>query len=62
MNLFILTHIICQDPFEWEIQGVFSSLEKATEVGKPGDQILPMALDVDYTNVFEFDNTTIPEK
>ena len=61
MPLYILIHIIDPNPesFDWEIQGVFSSVEKAAAVAKPGDQILPMDLDVDYTDVFEFDITHI---
>lgn len=60
MKIFILASIDKPSGPGWQVQGVFSSVEKARDIGKPGDQILPMELDVDYTDIFDFDNIYIP--
>lgn len=59
MKIFILASIDKPSGPGWQVQGVFSSVEKARDIGKPGDQILPMELDVDYTDIFDFDNTLV---
>lgn len=59
MKIYILANIDKPSGPGWQVQGVFSSLEKAHATGKPGDQILHMEMDIDYTDVFDFDNTLV---